>query len=381
MGVMSYIRTVIIIALCLSTLTPAFTKAATKTDLQKKQQQIEAERKQKEAERKKKEADAAALNSLIVGINNNIAKTSSALKSTTSQLEQTQQDLDNTTQQLTEAEQRLVELKDEVEKLLVEFYEQQESDSPVLAVFSSQNLSDSIALKQYHDALQQEFDKLVQQEEQTRNDVATTKTNLEQQQATLQGLQAGQVAAKKGLEYEQARKTKVLADTNSAIDTLKKEEADLANREKEVEGQIQALLNARKAGKVVGGLNKPVKQGDVIGYQGNTGNSTGSHLHFTVMLNCDFGQTVNPLDYLGSTLAWPLSDYRITQAYGYTSFAKAGAYHGAIHNGVDLQQYAGAPIHAAASGTIIVDQYFGGYGNAIIIDHGNSLCSLYGHMS
>jgi murein DD-endopeptidase MepM/ murein hydrolase activator NlpD len=38
-----------------------------------------------------------------------------------------------------------------------------------------------------------------------------------------------------------------------------------------------------------------VVQGQLIGYMGSTGNSSGNHLHFTVFYN---GSTVNPMDLL-----------------------------------------------------------------------------------
>ena len=49
--------------------------------------------------------------------------------------------------------------------------------------------------------------------------------------------------------------------------------------------------------------------------------------------------------------------------------------------GVDLASTAGAPIEAANNGIIIFAGPLGIYGNAVIIDHGQGLFSLYGHLS
>jgi murein DD-endopeptidase MepM/ murein hydrolase activator NlpD len=52
-----------------------------------------------------------------------------------------------------------------------------------------------------------------------------------------------------------------------------------------------------------------------------------------------------------------------------------------IHTGVDLASNAQAAIEAANSGVVVFTGTLGIYGNAIIIDHGQGLFSLYGHSS
>jgi murein DD-endopeptidase MepM/ murein hydrolase activator NlpD len=52
-----------------------------------------------------------------------------------------------------------------------------------------------------------------------------------------------------------------------------------------------------------------------------------------------------------------------------------------FHPGLDLAAGSGTPIHAAAAGVVVVAGDCGGYGNCVVIDHGNSLATLYGHQS
>jgi murein DD-endopeptidase MepM/ murein hydrolase activator NlpD len=51
------------------------------------------------------------------------------------------------------------------------------------------------------------------------------------------------------------------------------------------------------------------------------------------------------------------------------------------HQGVDLASTERAPIEAANNGVVVFAGYLGIYGNAVILDHGFGLSSLYGHMS
>jgi murein DD-endopeptidase MepM/ murein hydrolase activator NlpD len=52
-----------------------------------------------------------------------------------------------------------------------------------------------------------------------------------------------------------------------------------------------------------------------------------------------------------------------------------------FHNGVDLGAAYGTPIHAADKGTVVHAGWWGAYGQAVILDHGSGMSTLYGHMS
>jgi murein DD-endopeptidase MepM/ murein hydrolase activator NlpD len=54
---------------------------------------------------------------------------------------------------------------------------------------------------------------------------------------------------------------------------------------------------------------------------------------------------------------------------------------GEFHYGVDLACAYGTPIMAAADGVVVLAQYYGGFGNCIIIDHGGGIQTIYGHAS
>jgi len=51
------------------------------------------------------------------------------------------------------------------------------------------------------------------------------------------------------------------------------------------------------------------------------------------------------------------------------------------HLGFDLAVTQQAPVPAANSGTIVYARFFGIYGNAVIVDHGYGLQTIYGHLS
>lgn len=52
-----------------------------------------------------------------------------------------------------------------------------------------------------------------------------------------------------------------------------------------------------------------------------------------------------------------------------------------LHAGADMGAPTGTPIYAPADGTVVLAEVRGGYGNTVVIDHGSSLGTLYGHTS
>jgi murein DD-endopeptidase MepM/ murein hydrolase activator NlpD len=51
------------------------------------------------------------------------------------------------------------------------------------------------------------------------------------------------------------------------------------------------------------------------------------------------------------------------------------------HLGLDMAGVAHAPVPAANDGIVVLARFFGIYGNAVVVDHGYGLMSLYGHLS
>ena len=75
---------------------------------------------------------------------------------------------------------------------------------------------------------------------------------------------------------------------------------------------------------------------------------------------------------------WPTSGI-FSSGFGYRVHPILG--YGRFHSGVDISAPTGTPIRATAAGRVVNASYYGGYGLAVVIDHGNGLQTLYGHCS
>ena len=69
---------------------------------------------------------------------------------------------------------------------------------------------------------------------------------------------------------------------------------------------------------------------------------------------------------------WPVSG-TVTSGYGMRW--------GRMHEGIDIAVPTGTPVVAVAAGTVIYAGVLGGYGNLVVVDHGNGLATAYAHNS
>ncbi|RJX36972.1 hypothetical protein D3P09_26070 [Paenibacillus pinisoli] len=94
-------------------------------------------------------------------------------------------------------------------------------------------------------------------------------------------------------------------------------------------------------------------------------------------LNAEKNRIKNP--YTGGKLGMPIKgNIRVTSNFGTRTHPITGQKH--THTGIDFGAPQGTAIYAAESGVVLISQLWSGYGNCIIIDHGNGLWTLYGHI-
>ena len=77
-------------------------------------------------------------------------------------------------------------------------------------------------------------------------------------------------------------------------------------------------------------------------------------------------------------IGWPING-RVSSPFGYRTHPILGVRR--LHTGIDINGSTGTPISAAAEGKVILSQTYGGYGRAVVIDHGGGMATLYAHQS
>ena len=92
------------------------------------------------------------------------------------------------------------------------------------------------------------------------------------------------------------------------------------------------------------------------------------------------GEEFLPIQYTGGNMIWPVAKEgtAITSYYEQREHPISGIVH--YHSGIDIgNAYFGTPVVAAMDGYVSYAGWLGGYGNCVIINHGDGVSTLYGH--
>ena len=193
---------------------------------------------------------------------------------------------------------------------------------------------------------------LINEIKKERADIEAHKQKLEADRAKLVELEKAALAKQAEIEQKKAERNVVLQkaqnDRATAMQAIEELNASSA--------QVSAMLKERQAARAAAAAAAAAAASQSSGGQGASDNwvqGTGQ-------------------------LGWPVSG-EITSPYGYRVHPIWGTT--IYHSGIDIGVDEGTPVHAADGGVVVWSGWMGGYGYAVVIDHGNGLSTLYGHNS
>ncbi|PYX98409.1 MAG: M23 family peptidase [Acidobacteria bacterium] len=101
----------------------------------------------------------------------------------------------------------------------------------------------------------------------------------------------------------------------------------------------------------------------------------------TIGISLGLSKNVTTADWLRASAApnlWPVEG-QVTGSFGERIDPFNGE--GAFHSGVDISAGFGQPVMAPADGVVVFADFMGGYGRAIVLDHGHGITTRYGHLA
>ena len=203
--------------------------------------------------------------------------------------------------------------------------------------FESSSMEEFITLSYYMEQLVAYDTEMIETINTRIEEIQTKRTEQAEMVADIQTMTSEQEAIKAALDEKRSQKLAMVADAQDEYDEALDTYDEMLQTAQEVEQKIKDIL---------------AQQG------GGSSGTTGSGIFM-----------------------WPLpSQYKtVSSNYGMRWHPTKHVYK--MHTGIDLPAPAGTPIYAADSGTVIMAQYYGSYGNCVIINHGNGTQTLYGHQS
>lgn len=181
--------------------------------------------------------------------------------------------------------------------------------------------------------------------------IEAKKAQLEEDKRQLDALAAEAEKTRQEIAKKKAEQQKVL-------DTAKSNKAAAAQMEQDLNAQLASVRNLIQQRLAAAEAARQAAQQQAASDDEGGGGSDDNYVQGT------------------GAMGWPCSG-PITSPFGYRTHPIFGTT--IFHAGIDIGVDYGTPIHAADSGVVVYSGWISGYGNAVIIDHGGGISTLYGH--
>jgi peptidoglycan hydrolase CwlO-like protein len=376
----------------------------------------ECQKKINEYTRKLSDAQSKAktLANEIENMNTQINLTQLRIQNSVAKIASTQKDIEKLASNIEDIKGRLGKLQTSIDyqKKVLDSrmrsrYKIQES-SPIIVLFGSTTINQLVHKAEYLQIMELQDIRML-------GDMDKTKSAYNKQQDIFEDKKLESEQLKANLETEKRN----LDNYRFTLEDQKEEKDALLKRTQNDEAKYQDLLDEarRELEQITGAVRvlknqsgKEVKKGDLIGIQGNTGNSSGDHLHFGVYRYSSFDQIdgwnwyysnyINPSSVLKSKKVywdtgcespgyktvgsgewtWPMDSPTISQGFGYTCWSRR-YYGGKDHPAYDMFGAYGSVVKAVADGTAyFCRNCLGDGGNGVFIFHKDKYMTLYWHL-
>jgi len=174
-----------------------------------------------------------------------------------------------------------------------------------------------------------------------------------------------------------------LKDRYSRLEEVAKERDVQVASLGSIASEVSALYGLKSQPALVTGSPQQIQEAEVSSSLDQLGALRTSALTGAATVGISLGMTRNATtaDWArasSSPSLWPVEG-QVTGSFGERIDPFNGE--GAFHSGVDISSAYGHPVIAPADGVVTFADFFGGYGKAIMIDHGHGISTRYGHLS
>ena len=298
------------------------------TDVKKLKEQLEKSKQDLTVYVQELDADLTAIQEKINELNDLITEKEKEIEDKTAELEEAQ---------------RVQQEQYEAMKTRIKFMYERGDTIYMELIFSSNSFGDVLNKADYIQMLSEYDRKLLDEYVAHANYVALCKESLEEEKEVLDEAKAAvekeEASLNELIDAKENEMYKMSSDIKSKEQAIKEYEADIAEQNETIKALEAIVAEERKK------------------------------------LAAEQGRR-----YDGGVFAWPAPSYtRISDDYGNRTHPILGTQQ--FHNGIDMAAPGGSAILAAYDGKVVAAAYSGSMGNYIMIDHGDSLYTIYMHAS